>query len=207
MSDAPADPRCPECGGKIGMTATYCMHCSADLTAERAAADLDDDGTWDVGTGTGTTAQEGSATDKLDSLLDVDGVVDEPLAPDGVLDDTLTVLVGIGGGLVVGVLATIVLAMLTGSGWALLVGVAAWLVATAYLVRRSTVQGAVAATGYAVAVALLLVPLVALSPAVEVDGGVGERGALFAVLLVFVAVPAGVAAVIGWVASRFRPQQ
>ena len=26
------DPRCPECGEPIGQTATYCMHCSADLT-------------------------------------------------------------------------------------------------------------------------------------------------------------------------------
>ncbi|QGX93981.1 hypothetical protein EI982_03895 [Haloplanus rallus] len=47
MSDSTADPRCPNCGGPIGRTATYCMHCSADLTEERAAADADDDGVWD----------------------------------------------------------------------------------------------------------------------------------------------------------------
>ena len=35
MSDA--DPHCPECGEPIGQTATYCMHCSADLTASAAS--------------------------------------------------------------------------------------------------------------------------------------------------------------------------
>ena len=40
MTIADDDPRCPECGGPIGQTATYCMHCSADLTTELEAADI-----------------------------------------------------------------------------------------------------------------------------------------------------------------------
>ena len=29
-----SDPRCPECGGKIAATASYCMHCDADLDGD-----------------------------------------------------------------------------------------------------------------------------------------------------------------------------
>lgn len=193
-----ADPRCPECGGPIGTTATYCMHCSADLTDERAAADADDDGAWDGTDDTGST-RDGSGAASAGSADD------ELLDPDGLVDDTLTVVVGIAGGLLVGIVGTTVLVTVTGSGWAFPLGVAAWLGATAYLVRRRTVQEAVAKSGYAVAIVLLLVPVIALSPVVDVDGGIQERGGLFVVLVLFAALPAAVAAGIGWVASRFVP--
>jgi hypothetical protein len=206
------------------------MHCSADLSEERAAPDADGDGvrdgaeTGDAGaeTDTGPTLDpaapgEASASETGCALAAVgdavggvstDGGADDDgrlLAPDGLVDDTLTVLVGVAGGIVVGVLGTIVSGIVTGSGWAVAFGVAAWLGATAYLVRRRTVQETVARTGYAVAVVLLCVPLIALSPVVPVDGGRGERGGLFVVLRVFAAVPAGIAAAVGWVASRFAP--
>ncbi|MFB6221562.1 MAG: zinc ribbon domain-containing protein [Halolamina sp.] len=198
MSDAPADPRCPECSEPIGQTATYCMHCSADLTAEREAADADEDGAWDQ-------TESGSTATRTASSTDAERA-GQLLAPDGFVDDTLTVLVGIVGGIIVGVVGTSVLGLVTGSGWAVLFGVLAWLGATAYLVRCRTVQAAVAKSSYAVAIVLFGVPLIALSPFVSIDGGVGERGGLFFVLLVFVAMPAGVAAAIGWVASRFVPE-
>lgn len=190
MSDAPADPRCPECGSPIGVTATYCMHCSADLTDERRAADADSDGVWDASAG-----GEGTPTDAAtgDSLLD----------PDGLVDDSLTVVVGILGGIVVGVVGTVVLGIVTGSGVGVAFGLVAWLVSTAYLVRQRTVQGAISKSGYAVATVLLTVPLVALSPVVDVEGGLSGRGGLFVVLLLFVFVPAGVAAGVGWLAGRF----
>lgn len=107
------------------------------------------------------------------------------------------------GGLVVGVVGTVVLAVVTGSGLVVGFGLCAWLGAPAYLVRRPTVQRAVERTGYAVAVVPLSIPLVALSPFVPVDGGLGERGGLLVVLLVFVALPACIATGIEWVASRF----
>lgn len=208
MSGTPEDPRCPECGGKIGQTATFCMHCSADLTEERNAHDADDDGVWDQAEAgqpsPQPTATSGSASGRLDVREALD--FEDLLAPDGLVDDSLTVVVGIAGGLVVGVIGTFVLAMVTGSGWALAAGVVAWLVATAVLVRQRTVQGAIAYTGYGVAAVLLLVPFVALSPAVSVEGGIGERGGLFVALLVFVAVPAAVAAGLGWIAAQFRPE-
>lgn len=198
------DPRCPECGEPIGLTATYCMHCDADLSAEREAADSDDDGTWDRSAGgSGRTPGQsggggtGTRTDEQLQAL---------MASDGLLDNTLTVVVGIIGGLFVGVLGTVVLLIISGSGLALLFGLIAWLGATAYLVRRRTVQEAVAKSGYAVALVLLLVPVIALSPVVSVDGGLGERGGLFVVLLLFVAIPAGIAAGVGWVATRLIPE-
>ncbi|WP_254839509.1 zinc-ribbon domain-containing protein [Natronomonas marina] len=245
MSDA--DPHCPECGEPIGQTATYCMHCSADLTEEQDAADADGDGDWDTsgtgeetsgwddagtedqagdgtdgesapeptygrtdegGTESGTATDDtaGAAADTADGGGDA-GADDQLLDPDGFVDNTLTVLVGIGGGIVVGIVGTIVIAVLTGSGWGLLLGVVAWLGSTAYLVRQRTVQGAVAKSGYAVAAVLLLIPFVAFSPLANVDGGLSGRGIFFLTSLLAVAFPAGFAAAVGWVASRFVPEE
>jgi hypothetical protein len=196
VSDA-KDPHCPECGEPIGQTATYCMHCSADLTDEQEAADTDQDEAWEQG-GTAPTVQQGdTAVEESGQILD----------PDGFVDNTLTVLVGIAGGIVVGLVGTVVLVALTASPWALLFGLVAWLGATAHLVRRRTVQGAVARTGYTVAVVLLVVPVVAFSPALSVEGGIAGRGESLLALSLVVAVPAGVAAAIGWIASRFVPDQ
>ncbi len=210
MSDAPADPRCPECGGPIGVTATYCMHCSADLTEEREAADTDEDGTWDQyatgsESGTAPTTGERETGERVRDERETGGDSGELLDDDGLVDNTLTVLVGIVGGIVVGLVGTGVLLAVTGSGSALLFGLLAWLGSTAYLVRRGTVQGAVSKAGYAVAVVLLSVPFVAISPVVDVEGGLEGRVGGFVVLLVLVAVPAGIAAVVGFVASRFVP--
>lgn len=219
------DPRCPECGGPIGQTATYCMHCSTDLTDERAAADADGNLVWDqaeAGSATATgrsntppKAASGSGwptTFTSRGILNALGISvsgfeegDQLLAPDGFVDDTLTVAVGITGGIIVGVVGTVVLGILTESAWALPFGLVAWLGTTAYLVRRRTVQDAVAKSGYAVAAVLLLVPVIALSPTVSIDGGVADRGGAFLALLVFVAIPAGFAAFTGWIASRFVP--
>lgn len=213
MSNAARDPRCPECGGPIGQTATYCMHCSADLTAQRDAADKDGNRVWDHAEARSTRPRDataGSGRIILDAIANLSSTsTAEPedlLAPDGLVDNTLTVVVGIIAGVVVGVIGTLVLGIVTGSGWAVAFGLVAWLGATAYLVRRRTVQEAVAKSGYAVAIVLLLVPVIALSPVLTVDGGLGERSGLFLVLLVFVAVPAAIAATIGWFASRFVPE-
>lgn len=226
MSGAADDPRCPECGGKIGQTATYCMHCSTDLTEERSAADADGNLVWDqVEAGSAKSTERPNTPPKAASgadrpamftgrwLMNALGISvsslseqgGQLLAPAGLVDDTLTVTVGIVGGFIVGVVGTVVMGILTESAWALLFGLVAWLGATAYLVRRRTVQDAVAKSGYAVAAVLLFVPLIALSPTVSMDGGLGDRGGAFLGLLLFVAIPAGFAAVIGWIASQFIP--
>jgi len=213
MSIDPEDPHCPECGEPIGQTATYCMHCSADLSEERAAADDDQDGAWDsTETGpsdrAGTGPSDRAGTDPSDAGgspgAGATGT-EQLLDPDGVVDDTLTAVVGTVTGLVVGVVGATVLLALTGSPWALLFGLCAWLGSTVYLARRRTVQGAIAKGGYATALVLLVVPLIAFSPLMDIEGGLGERGSTFLALLVFVAVPAAVAAAIGWIASRFVP--
>ncbi len=240
MSDA--DPRCPECGGPIGRTATYCMHCSADLTDEQAAADADGDGAWDdagsddAASGDATSgdadvpwveADDGGAEADPDPAWGPDsgtatgadaagsdttgsgasaGGGEPTLDPDGLVDNSLTAIVGIAGGLFVGVVGTIALLIITGSAWGFLLGVLAWLGSTVYLVRRRTVQGAVAKSGYAVAAVLLALPLVAFSPIADVDGGLTGRVTFFVGSLLAVAVPAGFAAGLGYLASRFVPE-
>lgn len=186
------DPRCPECGGAIGVTATYCMHCSADLTEERERADTSDDGYWNESTTDGSAATEPAPTD--DRLLD----------PDGLLDDTLTTIVGLGGGLLVGVIGTVALLFITSSSWALLVAVPAWLVATFHLARQDTVHEAIARTAYGVAIVLLLVPFIVFGPSSE-GTPLGDRIVVFLVMLGGVAIPAAIAAGIGYGVSRFVP--
>lgn len=215
MNTSTDDPRCPECGGKIGQTATYCMHCSADLTEEQVAADVDGDETWERqpdGTRPSPTAGPIDAlsralSDAFGGKRDTDGRQhDGLLHPDGIVDDTLTVVVGIVGGLLVGIVATFELLFLTGSAWGFGLGLVTWLGVTAYLVRRRTVQGAVAASGYAIAAALLLVPLLAFSPVAQVEGGLESRGGMFVALTIFVVVPVAIAGAVGWLASRFVPE-
>jgi hypothetical protein len=197
------DPRCPECGEPIGQTATYCMHCSADLTEEREVADSDDDGAWDEREAPSDAGDGISAESPSGPSFDESAGGGELLDPDGIMDDSLTVLVGIAGGIVIGVVGTFVLLIVTESVWSVAFGFLAWLAATAYLVRRRTVQGAISRSAYGVSLVLLLVPVIALSPVME--GGFEERGSTLVVLLVVVAVPAGIAAAIGWIASQFVP--
>jgi hypothetical protein len=60
-------------------------------------------------------------------------------------------------------------------------------------------------TRWTVAVVLLLVPFVTLSPAVSVDGGWEERLTSFLVLLLFVSLPVLISVGVGYVAGRFTP--
>lgn len=181
----PTDPRCPECGEPIGATATYCMHCSADLSTEELQPG-------------GASHGHHSPPDRDGSPPGIDsGVLD----PAGWVDDTLTVAVGIIAGFFVGITGTFVLLGITGSPWSLLVGVLGWLLVTAYLVRRRTVQAAVTMGAYAVAGTLLTVPLVAFGPTSGADP-VGRLES-FVVLLAIVAIPAGSAVLVGYGASQF----
>ena len=93
---------------------------------------------------------------------------------------------------------------MTESLWAFPVGILVWLLATAYLVRRRTVQGAIAKAVYGVALVPVSIPLVALSP-----GGGGDlagRITEFGELLLIVAIPAGIATGVGFLVSRFVPE-
>jgi hypothetical protein len=192
------------------------MHCSADLSDEKAAADTNDDGTWDRGAGSSegdpSVGDEGDASPTYNPLENAGGDAaattdtgGQVLDPDGIVDNTLTVIVGILGGIVVGIVAIITLAIVTDSPWGVLLGIVAWLGSTGYLVRRRTVQGAIEKSGYAAAVVLLLIPLVAFSPLASVEEGLTGRGLFFLTALAVVSVPAIIAAVVGWTAGRFAP--
>jgi len=201
------DPRCPECGGPVGPTATYCMHCSADLADSGPVAPEElSSGTGDAETGATGTAGEtgagGEGSDPMNVSTATSTPAEHPIDPDGVMDNTLTVIVGILGGLVIGVLGSFVLLVLFESGWSVLLGLAAWLGATAYLVRRRFVLDAVSKGAYGVALVLLSLPLIAL----RFNEGLVENVAILVLLLFFALFPAGIAAGIGWFASRYVPE-
>lgn len=182
------DPRCPECGGAIGATATYCMHCQADLTEEKEQADTDGDGYWDD-------------SPSSDSPIDA-GLLD----PDGVVDDTLTLFVGIGGGLVIGIIANAVLLLFWASSWMLLVSIPVWLLATRHLVSRDTVHEAIARAVYGVALVLVTIPFIAFSPS---SGGtpLGVRFVVFLVIAGGFVIPAVLLAGVGYLIARNAPER
>lgn len=185
------DPRCPECGGPIAAAASYCIHCSADLDGRQPVQDGD---TVESIADEGTTGPEAVSTASGQP-------VDHPIDPEGVMDNTLTVIVGIVGGFIIGTVGTVLLLFLTESGLGILVGVVLWLGGTAYLVRRRYLMDAVSKTAYAIAVVLLFVPVTAFL----LESTLASRGAAFSVLFLIVVVPAAVSAGIGWFASRYVP--
>jgi len=227
------DPRCPECGEPVGVTSTYCMHCGAefeenerlddsaditdtdDVSLEDAPGeteripDVGDDspevaGGGDTGRGgsDGTGPAGGAGTSTMDRV--VDGFR-RGLGPDGFIDDSLTVLLGLVAGVVIGFGTLFVVGITTGSAVSALVGLAAWLLSTVVIARQRTVLGALRLSCYAVAALLLLGPVAALSPEVGVDGGVWDRIVLFVIAEVAVAIPAAIIAVIGYAAGKARP--
>ena len=93
---------------------------------------------------------------------------------------------------------------MTESLWAFRVGILLWLLATTYSVRRRTVQGTIAKAVYGVALVLVSIPLVAFSPAS--GGDLAGRTTEFGELLLIVAIPAGIAAGVGFLVSLFVPE-
>jgi hypothetical protein len=165
----------------------------------------EDSGSTATGEDSGSTAtgEDSGSTDAGQAWSDVDrdsGVVEDAfpgvadrfedwLAPDGWLDDSLTVVVAIVTGIVVGPLVTFFVLFVTDSGWSLLVGLAAWLGPTVYLARKRTVYEAIRGGAYAVAAVLALVPLSFL---VAGDGSLGNRFVgflIFEVVVLVFAVP------------------
>lgn len=193
LEDTLDDPRCPECGGPIAARATECLHCGADLSNSQPLA------------GTARNHAPGGQSPGADPRGAVSTAagtpVEHPLDPEGVMDNTLTVMVGILGGLIIGIIGTVVLLFLTQSAWGAAFGFVAWLGATAYLVRRRYLMDTVSKTAYGITAVLLLVPAIA----VVFEGNLAARGMGFFVLLLIVAIPAGIAAAIGWYTARYVP--
>ncbi|MFW6448049.1 MAG: hypothetical protein ACOC0X_00750 [Halobacteriota archaeon] len=127
--------------------------------------------------------------------------VEHPLDPEGPIDNSITVLLGIVGGVIIGFVGTILLVLLTTSVWAFGAGLLLWLGSTAYLVRRRYAMDALSKAAYGVAGVLLAVPLVGL----VLPGDFLDRGVAFVVFGAVMLVPAGVAAAVGWFAARYVP--
>lgn len=148
---------CPECGGPIGTTSAYCMHCSADLTdrhptrddvethptREAVDGDSSSDGVWmktntevvdlDALRDDETTAHQ---QDLPPAYRSTSGAVDRTkLLPDGFVLKAVTFLLAMAAGSAVGIGSMYVL---SGSlaGWlAFLLGVLAWFGSTAAFLR------------------------------------------------------------------------
>jgi hypothetical protein len=201
-------PFCPECGEPISGTADYCMHCYADLpsggveTVDRVSSGEDAATTrTDTGGSGPETAQSEPATRSDTRDADDHGILD----PEGTADNVLTVVAAIVGSIVIGFVGFIELLLATGSAWALPVGFFAWLGGLAYLARQYSVQETIGKTFYGASLVLLLLPLISLNPGLE--GGIGDRVILFVTTLLFVAIPAGVFAGIGYGVLHFAPER
>lgn len=195
------DPHCPECGEPIGMTASYCMHCSADLTDKRTRETVDEGG---VET---DTNRPSSISYSPEPIEDTDSGRLRS-GSGGVLTDLLKAAVGLIGGFVVGLFVSIVIiSILLNSAIGILfgitVGLIVWVGATAYLVLKPTVQEAISKAAYGIAVAILLLPLIVFSP--SWDGG--NRVFDFIVLEVVFALVALVPGGLGVIAAQFIPEE
>src|SRR5699024_9332264 len=188
------DPRCPECGEPIGMTSAYCMHCSADLTEYSEQTNIDGDGDRTVTSGPSTqqtpAPSENTATGD-GSLLD----------PDGLVDNSLTVVVGIVGGFVIGFIELFVGTAILSVGIGFAIGILVWLGATAYLVRLRTVQETFSKAAYGIAIAIMPFSLIVFGPTWE-SSSIGARITEFIIVFVFCAVPATIVAGVGYLVGR-----
>lgn len=203
-----SDPRCPECGGPVGSTSVYCMHCGAEFPEGPAGGEPDrrpggPDDSADV-TDADDLSWSGAADASVERGSD-EGPLSRLLDPDGTVDDSLTVIVGVGVGVVGGVLVLFAVLFATSHEVSLLAGLVAWVGLTVHLARQRSVFGALRLGCYGLAVLLLLAPLSMLSPVVDVSGGYGERVVLVVVLEVVAAIPAGVLLVAGYLAGHARP--
>jgi len=244
-----SDPRCPECNGAVGTTATYCMHCGAEFerpvgvdgdagtdTESVTPDEIDYGATTDVDSASEasagvdearagevegpTTAPDAGTTDRTDGatasrsaggdqatgpeLTTWEERLDAWLAPDGWLDNSLTIVIAIVAGLFVGPLALFVVGALTESIWALPVGLVAWIGSTVYFARQRTVYGAVRGGCYTVAGLFVVLP-----PAVAIAGSGGLAGRVgafiaFEIFALFFAVPLFA---VGKVASHLREKK
>lgn len=188
MSGGNADPRCPECDGPVSATAPYCLHCGADLGATSSDPTPTTDRQQTAGNQAGTTSGSSAASDRL-------------LDPEGLLDDSLTLLVGLVGGTAVGLLMFLLFGIITQSGWSILAGGLAWLAGTGYLSTRHSIGETIRYGCYAVALLLVLFPFVSFAPATKGGNFAGRVLLFFAAELLFGVFAAGLAGV-GYVAGK-----
>lgn len=198
----PTDPRCPTCGEPVSATASYCLHCEADLpTADGPPTDSTTSDAVESTTTVDTTTAAGATT-----TADADAATPDdssgPTGATGLLDDAATFVVALAAGLVSGLAILATTALLIPGGGPFVVAVVVWLAVTNYAGRTPTVVGAVRRGGYAVAASLALVP-VAAGLAGSVEPATLE-GRLFTVVFLgaFVWPVAAVVAGVGFAVGR-----
>lgn len=199
-------PFCPECNEPVSATASYCLHCYADLPwaedgdAADSATGTGDDTGWDSSADSTSASTDWTGDATTDTGSGERGL----LHPEGTFDNVLTVVVAVVGSVVIGLVATFELLFITSSLWALPLGLVAWLAGLAYLARQYSVQETAGKTFYGIAVVLIAMPLMALSPAM--DGTLADRASAFVVILVTMMFPAIISAGIGFVVMQFAPE-
>lgn len=166
------------------------MHCGAEIDpAETAAGDETAPRSFDL-------SFDESPPDAVD---------DERgpwLDPDSLADDSLTLLVGAGFGLVIGVLGLFVGAVVTGSAWGGLFGLVFLLGGTGVFVTRHSVHETVRLGSYATAALVVCVPVIVLTDAAK-GGTFAGQVLLFAIAEVPFGIGAALIAGFGyWVGKR-----
>jgi hypothetical protein len=202
-------PYCPTCGEPVGERAVYCMHCGAEFGEDGIGARTDAglaDSYDAVGSADATTDAQPDGDPAVSSGGEPGSgdLLDRLFHPDGLLDNSLTIVIGGVVGLCCGVVALFVFGAVGSGGVGLLAGLVAFVGVTGWLARQYSLFGAVRGGCYALAVALLALPLVALTDAAK-GGTLGGQVILFLVAeLVFGLIAAPVAG-IGYVAGKRRP--
>lgn len=189
------DTRCPECGEPVSATATYCLHCYADLPAgdaDRGDTPEEVRATASHGATAGTDATRTDSTDAGSGWL----------SPASLLDDSMTVAVGLVGGLLAAVVVSVALVWVLPDVLPLLVGAAAGVGTAVHVARTRTVFGATRKAGYLLAALLAASPALFAFTAEMQENALGERLGLLVVLGVFVWPVALVLAAGGWLAGR-----
>lgn len=149
------DPVCPECGGPIGQTSTYCMHCSTDLTEYRDAVGGGSE--WDDGPADSVASITDAVVDDVvadrrdpddpdDLPEDLDdlppslrssssGMERGRLYPPGFLYNAIWVVATLVAGVVIGLGCAFAVATLVGGSLSIPVGFFAWLGSTYLLLQ------------------------------------------------------------------------
>lgn len=186
------DHRCPACDEPIGARSRYCMHCGAEIDSDVAAA----------GGGSPATARDfdPSFDAPPDPVTEDDA---EPwLDPDSLADDSLTLVLGAGFGLLTGVLGLFVGIVVTGSGWGSLLGLTFLLGGTAVFVTRYSIHETVRLGCYATAALVVCVPVIVLTDAAK-GGTFAGQVILFVVAEIPFGVGAALIAGVGyWIGKR-----
>ena len=152
-----ADPTCPSCEEPVGATAEWCMHCYVDLP--------------DGPDGVTSPTYETHDPDADEYLLD----------PEGILDNTLTLGVGLAAGVLASVILAFGLFLVLHSLWGILLGLVGGIAVTAQIARQPSVSDGVWWGGVLVAGSLLVFPFIAFSPGMT-GGSLGGRIFLFVMI-------------------------